>query len=252
MEIGGTCRGKCCASQIHPWRQLLNLFCAQEWFWGWVTKKFSCKSAVLYNIEFTDGDFDTRFARVNVLSEDQFLNEFTEDYYRQTTGKDPPPRNKSSRRKRKSELATHNVENEKRLKVTERQQIFQHELLGKMILREWLDRNLRTRCLYGTIKSCFQVDEGSLFFDVEYTEESVEVTKEIMPGFAIEKHDTVCEDVAWGWRCARLNREGCPVPDINPISRWIVPDKIKDVTVEDIRVYPPKRNLRVRGCRIKL
>ena len=53
-----------------------------------------------------------------------------------------------------------------------------------------------------------------------------------------------------------LERRGKEVPAIEGVVRWIVPDNIRNVTEDDVPVYPPRRNLSltVRGetVRIKL
>ena len=124
------------------------------------------------------------------------MNEFTEDYYRETTGMDPPKI--SPRGKRKAGLATHEVESEKKLKSEEKKQVFRHDLLGREILRQWVDRNLNERKLYGTVRKCFKdpLDE-TIYLDIEYSDESITVAQEIMPGWTLSKWEKgVPEEVA--------------------------------------------------------
>ena len=57
----------------------------------------------------------------------------------------------------------------------------------------------------------------------------------------------------WGCRQALFERRGEAPPAVEGSTRWIVPDSITDVTgVDDVPVYPPRRELLVRGNRIKL
>ena len=144
---------------------------------------------------FDDGDKRARTPRSEVLSEGDFLNEFTEDYYRETTGGMEPPR-LNSRGKRKRDVATHGAESEKKLKSGEKQQVFRHDLLGRTILREWIDRSLNERKLYGIVRRCFKdTDDGSQYLEVEYTDQSIDIAKEIMPWWSIPKTDTSPEEV---------------------------------------------------------
>lgn len=109
---------------------------------------------------------------------------------------DPPKI--SPRGKRKAGLATHEMESEKKLKSEEKQQVFRHDLLGREILRQWVDRNLNERKLYGTVRKCFKDPlEESKYLDIEYSDESITVAQEIMPGWTLSKWEKgVPEEVA--------------------------------------------------------
>lgn len=138
----------------------------------------------------------------------------------------------------------------------EEQQILYHPLIGKYVMREWLDAAFKKRRLYGIVRYCWRhVDIEYNDYSMEVTREeqrsleieyNVEVAREMIPGWKIEPLDRVTEEIAWA--CRERYEENHPIQGSSVVPNaaikwgWIIPNEVDDAGAH---VFPPKRRLTV-------
>eukprot|EP00977_Amphora_coffeiformis_P010595 scaffold2500_cov176-Amphora_coffeaeformis.AAC.6 len=222
------------------------------YYWGKVTKRWRLHGHLLYTVHFDDGDKRFRVPRDQLRSVEEFLEEFGEDYFRSTANIDLETYRKNRRVKANPEddqkmPARADPEDETSEDASEgthgehMRQVFVHSLIGKCIVRKWLDASFQTRRLPGMVRYCWKNLETHLIeMEVEYTPNLLEEEKKLTPGWEIPQRELISEEMALGCRKTFEKENSFPVSSVgqSKSKEWIVPDKVVD--------YPtlsPKRRL---------
>ena len=185
---------------------------------------------------------------------EQYLSVFDVETFRKSSGQNDPKKFIKEAKKRRQQAKTENAKVSDVVAPStslEIQQVFEHGLIGKIIMQKWLDFSLRPVVLYGVVRGCWKdPTDNSFFFDVEHKKESVTVMTEIAPGWKFKDRQELSENVAWGCRQFFEERRDGIVSAITaaqPKFLWIVPDCVRDVAS-----FPPRRRLVVKNFSIEL
>lgn len=204
-------------------------------------------------MHFDDDTKRHRVPRDEIRSVDEFLVDFGEAYFKATSGMDPKTYRENARMgdeagQKMPARQVQNVEDpldgdtmdrQSIVWSEQRRQLLSHRLLGKLIIREWLDASCTIRRLVGMVRRCWKDVEGvPILVEVEYTEESLDRAKTLTPGWAIEKRELLAENMAFGCRQTAEKEKDLLLSVKRDISKWIVPEQ-----VQDYATFLPKRRL---------
>eukprot|EP00977_Amphora_coffeiformis_P017241 scaffold5532_cov180-Amphora_coffeaeformis.AAC.8 len=226
-------------------------------YWGVVQTKFYVSLVPFYNIRFADGDKRNRVPRAQIMSVEEFIEEYDEETFERTAGmhdveveheveedmatkKSATTKKDNSRAEVEEDTVTIISSTAKKGNRSGEEMIHDHPLLGAFVLRKWLDISLKERRLCGKVVECRKdpFAKNALEFGIDYPDTSLACAREFLPGWEIEQREFIPEGTAWGCSQAFDYGDNVIMPEGAPVWKWIIPDDIIDTPS-----FPPKRRL---------
>ena len=213
---------------------------SQLYYWGIVTKKFCVHSSVLFNVNFDDGDTRHRVPRRELLSVDEFVDHFDENYFRKTAGMDLQTYHDNWQSLKAGDSERMDLSD---CSTKEKKKVYNHLLSAKFIQRHWMDHSFKHRVVRGTVKSCWSNGDA----EVEYWSSDVDALRLAFPAWEVLAQDTLQIPYALGYKEV-YEEENLDIHIQDSTAwRWLVPDSVKDFPT-----FPPKRLLTFNGVSIEL